>query len=104
MPTIRGKFRARQFVPAAFAGLCSHALSFCTGWLTGQLFKPAPGEGFQDLAAVIIVFILTEIALMLAVVAGAALLASRKRRDGAFGLVAGWFVGLIVLVILWKTS
>ncbi len=100
MPTIN----ARQFVPAALAGLIAHALSFCTGWLTGMLVKPSPGGGFEDLAAVVVVFILTEIALVLGVAAVAAILASRGRRDAATGLVAGWFVGVIVLLIIWKAG
>lgn len=98
MPTIN----ARQFAPAALAGLVAHALSFCTGWLTGLVVKPSPGGGFEDLAAVVVVFILTEVALLLGTVAGAAILASRGRRDAAFGLVAGWFAGVVVLLIIWK--
>jgi hypothetical protein len=100
VPTIN----ARQFVPAAFAGVLAHALSFCTGWLTGMLFKPPPGGGFQDLAAVVVVFILTEIALLLGTVAVAATLASRGRRDAGLGLVAGWFIGVVVLLIVWKAG
>jgi hypothetical protein len=100
VPTIN----ARQFVPAALVGLFAHAFSFCTGWLTGLLVEPSPGGGFEDLAGVVIVFILTEIAILLGAVAGAAILVTRGRRDAAMGLIAGWFVGLIVLLIMWKAG
>lgn len=95
---------ARQFIPAALAGLLAHALSFCTGWLTGQVVEPSPGGGFEDLAAVVVMFIITEIALLLGTAAVAGILATRGRRDAAIGLIAGWFVGLIVLVIIWKAG
>jgi RsiW-degrading membrane proteinase PrsW (M82 family) len=95
---------ARQFVPAALVGLFAHALAFCTGWLTGKVVTPSPGGGFEDLAAVVVVFILTEGAVLLGAIAGAAILGSRGRRDAALGLIAGWLVGAIVLLIVWKAN
>ncbi len=98
------KFNAGQFVPAALAGLVSHAFACVIGWAAAKVVHPSPGGGFQDIAAAVVLFIVTEAAILLAVLAGAVLLGKRHQRDKALGLVAGWLLGAIGLLIIWKTS
>jgi hypothetical protein len=84
-----------QVVRGAFLGVAGHALAVGVGFLAGRIARPSPGGGFEDLAAVVVSFLVTEVVVALACLVGGAVLIGRGRRDLGAGLILGWAVGAL---------
>lgn len=96
-------FNARQGALGLVIGLASHAVAFLLGFVAGQLVEPSEGGGFEDIAAVALIFLGTEALLGVAAVIATVLLARRGKRDLGFGVLAGWLVGVIVVLLLLRS-
>jgi hypothetical protein len=91
-----------RFTLGALAGLAGHGLAFLAGFVAGRLVEPGPGDGFADLAAVAVTFLLVEAVVAVACVVFAILL--RRRGALAAGIVSGWAAGLAAIAIaLWAS-
>jgi hypothetical protein len=92
-----------RFTLGALAGLAGHGLAFLGGFVAGRLVEPGPGDGFADLAAVAVTFLLVEAIVAVACVV-AAILLRRRRGALAAGIVSGWAAGLAAIAIaLWAS-
>jgi hypothetical protein len=81
----------------AFGG---HVLVFLAAFLAGRLVKPSGGGGMEDLAAVVVTLLGGELLLALTcLIAGAVLFRRGWRRTGV-GLMGGWLVGMVIVVML----
>jgi hypothetical protein len=96
-------FNVRQGALGLVAGLASHAIAFLFGFIAGQLVEPSEGGGFEDIAAVALIFLGTEALLGVAAVIATVMLARRGKRDLGFGVLAGWLVGVIVILLLLRS-
>ena len=93
-------FNARQGALGFVIGVAGHSIAFLFGFLAGQLVKPSPGGGFEDLAAVALIFIGAEALVAIAAIIATLVLAKRGKRDLGFGVLAGWLAGAIVIWLL----
>jgi hypothetical protein len=91
-----------RFTLGALAGLSGHGLAFLAGFVAGQVVEPGPGDGFADLAAVAVTFLLVEGLVAVGCIVAAVLL--RRRGALAGGILAGWAAGLAVLAIAARAS
>jgi hypothetical protein len=96
-------FNARQGALGLVIGLAGHAIAFLFGFIAGQLVEPSEGGGFEDIAAVALIFLGTEALLGLAAVVATVMLARRGKRDLGFGVLAGWLIGVIVILLLLRS-
>lgn len=83
---------------AAAIALAAHALVILAGFVAPRVVGPS--EGFQDLAAVVLAVFGGEIIVTLACVIVSAVLFRRGQRYTGLGLMAGWFVGIIIVMAL----
>jgi hypothetical protein len=93
-------FNARQGALGLVIGLAGHAVAFLFGFLAGRLVEPSEGGGFEDVAAVALIFLGTEALLGVAAVIATIVLARRGNRDKGFGVLAGWLVGVLAIFAL----
>ncbi len=93
-------FNARQGALGLLAGLASHAIALLFGFVAGQLVKPSPGGGFEDLAAVALIFLGAEALIAIGAIIATFALVKRDKRDLGFGVLAGWLVGVITIWVL----
>jgi hypothetical protein len=93
-------FNLRQGALGVVIGLAGHAIAFLFGFVAGQLVEPTQGGGFEDIAAVALIFLGTEALLGVAAVIATVILARRGKRDLGFGVLAGWVVGVIGVLVL----
>lgn len=82
------------------AALAGHALAVVAGFIAGRVARPAPGGGFQDLAAVVVTFVVVELVVALLCLVGGVVMAVRGRRGLGYGLVAGWVLGAAAVWLL----
>ncbi|GIH10740.1 hypothetical protein Rhe02_88070 [Rhizocola hellebori] len=93
-------FNIRQGALGLVIGLAGHGIAFLFGFLAGQLVEPSQGGGFEDIAAVALIFLGVEALLGVAAVIATVMLARRGKRDLGFGVLAGWLVGVIGVLVL----
>jgi hypothetical protein len=99
-PAVRSDTRpAGRAIVGVLLALAGHALAFGAGFLAARLVKPSSGGGFEDLAAVIMVFLGVEVLVALACIIVGIVLIVRGRRATGVGLIAGWALGLVASVI-----
>ncbi len=94
---------AERPLRAGVAGLIAlggHAVAFLAGYLVASVVRPSTGGGFEDLAAVVMTFFGLELLLGLACLVAGAVMFRRDRKYTGLGLVGGWLVGLLILVVL----
>ncbi len=72
---------------------------FLAAFLAGRIVKPS-GGGFQDLAAVVVTFLGGELLLALACLIVGAVLFKRGWRRTGVGVMGGWLVGMLAVVLL----
>jgi hypothetical protein len=87
-----------SLVGAVF-GLAAHALAFGAAFVAGRMVRPSPGGGFEDLAAVVVTFVVTELVAAVACLVVGVVLVARGRRAPGVGLLVGWLVGLVVTAV-----
>jgi hypothetical protein len=87
---------------ALYAAL-AHVVVVLAAFITGQVVKPS-GGGFQDLAAVTTVLLGGEALVGLACLIYGGLRFRGGDRELGVGLVGGWILGLIVLIVLTKLA
>ncbi|HZN73428.1 MAG TPA: hypothetical protein VFC00_17300 [Micromonosporaceae bacterium] len=92
--------RPGRVVLGAVLGLVGHALAFVAGIVAAGFVEPSEGGGFEDLAAAIGTFFIVEALVAIACLVAGVVLLVRGRRDVGAGLLAGWFVGLIAVVVV----
>jgi hypothetical protein len=97
------QFDVRQGAHGLVIGLAGHAVAFLFGFIAGQLVEPSEGGGFEDIAAVALIFLGTEVLLGAAAVTATIMLVLRGKRDLGFGVLAGWLVGVIVIALLLRS-
>ena len=85
---------------AGAIALAAHVVIFLAAFLAGRLTSPGNGGGMRDLAAAAGTLFGGEILLAIASLVTATVLFRRDWRYTGVGIMVGWFVGLIVLVIL----
>jgi hypothetical protein len=86
-------------VAAGAIAFGAHVLVILAAVLASRIVKPS-GGGFQDLAAFAVTFLGGEMLLALAsLIVGAVLFKRGWRRTGV-GLMAGWLVGMVLVVLL----
>lgn len=90
-------FNPRQGALGLVIGLAGHGVAFLFGFLAGQLVEPSEGGGFEDIAAVALVFLSTEALVGIGALVATILLARRGKRDVGLGTLAGWLLGVIVI-------
>ncbi len=90
-------FNLRQGALGLVIGLAGHGIAFLFGFLAGQLVEPSEGGGFQDIAAVALIFLSTEALVGVAALVATVLLARRGKRDLGLGMLAGWLVGVLAI-------
>jgi len=83
---------------AVFAGIgaATHLLALAVAFAVERLWRG--GEDFEDLGRAVAAFFLTEIVAGLTCLVGGAVLFRIGRREVGLGLLAGWVVGLLLLV------
>lgn len=88
---------------AAIAGLMAlggHAVSLLAAYLAARLVQPSAGGGLEDVAAAALTFLGTQVVLGLTCLIVSAILFRRGRRFTGLGLIGGWLVGLLIVVVL----
>ncbi len=93
---------SRRIGRGALLAAAGHVIVIIAAFLAGLIAKPSAGGGFEDLAAVSATFLAGEAVLGLVCLISGGLRFRREDRELGLGLVAGWIVGLIVLVIILK--
>jgi hypothetical protein len=88
--------RMSRMILGAVLGVAGHALAAGVGFVAGRSLEPRAGGGFEDLAAVAVGFLGTELVVALACLVGGIVLLARGRRDLGVGLLVGWVVGAAV--------
>lgn len=83
--------------------LLGHVLAVIPPYLVGQLASGS-GEGFQDLGAVVLTMLITEIVLALACLVTGVVLVVKGRRRFGYGLIVGWFIGALAAYTLLKVG
>ncbi|HCT76832.1 MAG TPA: hypothetical protein DGG94_18520 [Micromonosporaceae bacterium] len=78
-------------------GLASHSIAFLFGFIAGRLVQPSEGGGFEDIAAVALVFLGTDAIIGLAALIGGGVLIAKGRRDLGITLIAGWLIGVVAI-------
>lgn len=85
-------------------GIGAHGMSFLFGFIAARMVEPSEGGGFEDIAAVALAFIGTEIVIALGVLIAAGVLIARRRRELGAGLLVGWLAGLGGIWLLLRLS
>jgi hypothetical protein len=88
---------------AAIAGLIAlggHAVSLLAAYFAARIVQPSAGGGFEDIAAAALTFLGSQVVLGLTCLIVSAILFRRGRRFTGLGLIGGWLVGLLIVVIL----
>lgn len=93
-------FNVRQGALGLVTGLASHAIAFLFGFVAGRLVEPSEGGGFEDIAAVVLIFLGAEALLGVAAVIATVVLARQGKRDLGLGALVGWVIGVIVILLL----
>ena len=93
-------FNIRQGALGFVIGLASHSIAFLFGFIAGRLVEPSPGGGFEDLAAIALIFLGVEALVAVGTVIATILLTKRGKRDLGFGVLGGWLVGALVIWVL----
>src|SRR5262245_37849819 len=88
--------RRRTVVFAGF-GAATHLLALAVAFAVERLWRG--GEDFEDLGRAAAAFFLTEIVAGLACLVGGAVLFRLGRREVGLGVLSGWVVGLLLLVL-----
>jgi hypothetical protein len=103
-PTTSARDRdIRSFGIGAALGLAGHGLAFLAGFVAAGVGGPGTGQGFADLAAVAVTFLLIEAATALACLVGAGIAFARHRSHFAAGLLTGWAVGILAALVIVKS-
>ncbi len=92
---------------AALAGVIAlggHAVSLLAAYLAASAVQPSAGGGFEDLASAVVTFLGTQVVLGLACLIIGAVLFRKGRRFAGLGLVGGWLVGLLLVVIVTQVA
>jgi hypothetical protein len=89
--------RTGRVVFGVLLGLAGHALALAVGYVAGRVVGVPAGGGFQDLAAVVVGFLGTELLVALACVVAGTLLLARDRKDLGAGLLVGWVLGAVAI-------
>lgn len=90
----------RRGLIAAGIALAAHVVVVLAAVLAGQVVSPSTGGGMEDLAAVAVTLLGGEILIGLACVIISAVQFRRGLRYTGVGLMGGWLVGLLVLMVL----
>ena len=88
---------------AAVAGgiaLAGHAVSLLAAYLAARVVKPSSGGGLEDVAAAAVTFLGTQVVLGLGCLVVSAVVFRKGRRFTGLGLIGGWLLGLLIVVIL----
>ncbi|WP_020522077.1 hypothetical protein [Catelliglobosispora koreensis] len=92
-------FNVRRGLAGLLLGLGGHALAFLAAFISARVVEPSEGGGFEDIAAVALTFLTVEALHALASVIGGIILIVKGRRETGYGLLLGWFIGLMAYVI-----
>lgn len=93
-------FRVGRLIQGLGLAVIGHALEFGAGFLTGQLVEPSPGGGFEDIAAVVGVFLLVGLVVGLVSVITGFVWIARGKRDLGTGLLVGWLLGAAIIAAI----
>jgi len=80
--------------------LGGHAVSLLAAYLAARLVQPSAGGGLEDVAAAALTFLGSQVLLGLTCLIVSAILFRRGRRFTGLGLIGGWLVGLLIVVVL----
>ena len=92
-------FNPRRALLGAAIALVAHGLSIAAGFIAGQVVEPSAGGGFEDLAAVVVTFLLGQAVLAVGSVIASIILTRRGRQDVAVGLIIAWALGLVGVLV-----
>ena len=92
----------RSFGAGVALGLTGHVLAFLAGFIAAGMNGPGSGQGFADLAAVAVTFLVIEAVTALACIVGAGIGIARRRSHLAAGLLTGWAVGILAALVIVK--
>ena len=88
----------RGFIAAGIA-IAAHVVVVLAAVLAGQIVSPSTGGGMEDLAAVAVTLLGGEILIGLTCVIVSALQFRRGWRYTGIGLMGGWLVGLLAVMV-----
>jgi hypothetical protein len=91
-------FDRRRAAVFGVVGLATHALAIVVAVAVARLSRGA--EGLSDLGRAASAFFLVEIVAGLVCLVGGAIQYRLGRREVGLGLVSGWVVGLVVLLLI----
>ncbi len=93
-------FRASRLLLGVAVAATLQLLVFGAAFLAGRLVEPQPGGGFEDLVAVVGTLLIGELVVaVLCLVFGIRAIV-KGQRDLGFGLLGGWVVFIIAVIIL----
>ena len=92
-------FNPRRALLGAAIALAAHGLSIAAGFIAGLVVEPSTGGGFEDLAAVVVTFLLGQVVLAIGSIIASIVLTRRGRQDVAAGLIIAWALGLVAALV-----
>lgn len=90
---------ARDAVIGVAIGLGAHAVVIGLAFLSGTVVEPSPGNGWEDLVAVITALLVGEAIVALACIVVGTVLIVRGRRALGIGLLAAWLAGFVPVAV-----
>lgn len=90
----------KRGVIAAAIALGAHAIIVLAGFLAARIVSPSAGGGMEDVAAAAVTVLGGEALTGLAALIVSALLFRRGARYTGLGLMGGWVVGLVAVMVL----
>lgn len=95
----RPAFGISRVLVGAVVAIVGHALTFAAGFVAARLVEPSQGGGFEDIAAVVAVFLGGQALLALACIIASLVLLVRGRQDVAVGLLGAWAAGVAAVAV-----
>jgi hypothetical protein len=93
-----------SFVIGALIAFAGHALVYVAAFVAAQVARPGPGDGFSDLVAVVVTFLVGQAVVALGAIVGAVIWYARRRPNLATGLLVGWAAGLAITLVFWARA
>lgn len=97
-------FRPARLRQGVLLALVGHAAVVIGAFVAGRVVRPTPGDGFEDLKAIVFTLSGGELLLGLVCLVAGALLFRKDERERGIGLIAGWLVGLALVVTVIRTT
>jgi hypothetical protein len=90
----------RQTIGGIIAGVIAHGIPVAAAFITAQVVKRHPGEGFTDIAHVLTALLVAELVVAVAVVVGFFVYVRGPWRRFAVSLVSTWAAIIVVVLTL----